>query len=94
MEFSKLRALVLVVSLGAAASAGAQMFSVTPAGSSNSVQGPATDTQTQSYASNQASVRQELPAPAIDPSADAKCAGLMANEYWDCVRSHNGGGGQ
>ena len=92
MEFSKLRALVLVVSLGAAALAGAQMFSVTPAGSSNSVQGPATDTQ--SYASNQASVRQELPAPAIDPSADAKCAGLMANEYWDCVRSHNGGGGQ
>jgi|SRR5579862_6892362 len=36
----------------------------------------------------------QTPPSGVDSTAYTQCHGLSANEYWDCVNSHDGGGGQ
>jgi len=36
----------------------------------------------------------QTPPSGVDSTAYTQCHGLNAREYWDCVNSHDGGGGQ
>ena len=90
MQRTKLTVFLAALALGAAASAGAQTVIVAtpdtpqPTSGNTVVVAPPTSGDTLLVVPPTAT-------PAPDPAADAKCRGLIAAEYWDCVNSHNGG---
>jgi hypothetical protein len=90
MQHSKLSAILLALTFGAALTAGAQTIIQTL---------PPDDTRTIVVSPPSAIVVEPgpvaivrvAPVPVPDPAADTQCRMLFASAYWDCVNSHRGG---
>jgi hypothetical protein len=98
MRHRKLGGMLLLLTLGAASSLGAQVIvNAPPPGTQVAVE-PAPSTVIVAAAPVQTEpvvvIRSVVPTPRPDPAADAKCRDMAPGSYWDCVNSHNGGGGQ
>jgi hypothetical protein len=81
MQPTKLTAFLAALALGAAVSAGAQtvVIQATP------------DTPPPPSGGDTLLVIPPTATPVPDPAADAKCRGLIAGDYWECMNSHNAG---
>jgi hypothetical protein len=91
MQHSKLSAMLLALSFGAALTAGAQTVIQTLPSDDNQtiVVSPPTAVVVEPAAP--AAIVRVAPVPVPDPAADTQCRMLSANAYWDCVNSHHGG---
>jgi hypothetical protein len=100
MRHRKLGGMLLLFALGAAFSVGAQVIvNAPPPGTQVAIEpAPSTVIVAAAPASVQTEpvvvIRSVVPTPRPDPAADAKCRYMAPGSYWDCVNSHNGGGGQ
>ena len=91
MQHSKLNAMLLALSLGAALTAGAQtVIQTLPSDDSQTiVVSPPSAVVVEPGAP--AAIVRVAPVPVPDPTADTQCRMLPATDYWDCVNSHRGG---
>ena len=97
MRHRKLSGMLLLLTFGAAFSAGAQVIvsapppgaqvAVEPAQSPVIIAAAPAPVQTEPVIV----VRSVVPTPRPDPAGDAKCRYMAPSSYWDCVNSHNGG---
>ena len=107
MQDSSLKTLLLALSLGAVATAGAQTYVPATGDTADTVGGaPASMTLPPAPVDTSADVPAIVPIPdtstviflapgvpptGIDSRADSKCRSVAVNEYWDCVNSSNAG---
>ena len=106
MQAPNLKILLLAISLGAVASAGAQTYTPAPDSSAQPVlnppspapAAPVTDIAPAAPGADTTVIMLAPTAPAnpdgtpsgLDSRADSKCRNIGVNEYWNCVNSYNG----